>query len=354
MVVGPFRQFMKAIALPMVLLMLTATLSGCTGGDPDGGDGTDGIDMETLNQMIEDNLEDFLNNTSVTVNQDFHYYNNTTNEIDNTDNSVSNINGSGVGSASTMQMFTVSWSLENFVDDPGDWMLTNDYSQGSSNGENDSGGNGSGSGSGGDNTLLFARSYNGYVIEFRLTCEEYLNYYSYDEDDWRQYLVDNYGYSSDEIDDTANWIKQQIEYAGAYYNIDAFQQCIYNVNYMIENRVILYEIDLEVGQAMRFLVNGPYVTVDINCDDGYGTGLGNGTSTVYIGGQANCTITGSTALIWRMENLGPITDENGETVVINDKEWIEYGAIPYHQVSPENFAVYFTMYNVEVYDLDSE
>ncbi|MEO2222258.1 MAG: hypothetical protein ABGX29_05005 [Candidatus Poseidoniia archaeon] len=69
---------MKAIALPMVLLMLTATLAGCTGGDPDGGDGTDGIDLETLNQLIEDNLEDFLNNTSVTVNQDLHYYNNTT------------------------------------------------------------------------------------------------------------------------------------------------------------------------------------------------------------------------------------------------------------------------------------
>jgi len=78
MVVGPIRQSMKAIALPMVLLMLTATLAGCTGGDPDGGDGTDGIDLETLNQLIEDNLEDFLNNTSVTVNQDFHYYNNTT------------------------------------------------------------------------------------------------------------------------------------------------------------------------------------------------------------------------------------------------------------------------------------
>ena len=85
MVVGPFRQFMKAIALPMVLLMLTATLAGCTGGDPDGGDGTDGIDLETLNQLIEDNLEDLLNNTSVTVNQDFHYYNNTTYVVDDSE-----------------------------------------------------------------------------------------------------------------------------------------------------------------------------------------------------------------------------------------------------------------------------
>jgi hypothetical protein len=35
--------------------------------------------------MIEDNLEDFLNNTSVTVNQDFHYYNNTTYVIDDSE-----------------------------------------------------------------------------------------------------------------------------------------------------------------------------------------------------------------------------------------------------------------------------
>jgi hypothetical protein len=302
--------------------------------------------------MIEDNLEDFLNNTSVTVNQDFHYYNNTTTINENTDNSVSNINGSGVGSASTMQMFTVSWSLENFVDDPGDRMLTT-YPQGSSNGANGSGGNGSGSG--GDNTLLFARSYNGYVIEFRLTCEEFLNYYSYDEEDWSQYLVDNYGYSSEEIDNTAQWIEEQIHNAAEYYNdVDAFDQCNYYNDWVEEDRVILYEIDLEVGQAMRFLVNGPYVTVDINCDDGYGTGIGNGTSTAYIGGQANCTITGSTELFWRTEMLGYITDENGETVVINGKEWVDYGAKPHNQVTPENFAVYFTMYNVEVYDLDSE
>lgn len=65
----------------MVLLMLTASLAGCTSGDPDG-DGGIGIDTDTLNQMIEDNLQDFINNTTVTVNQEIHYHNNTTYVID--------------------------------------------------------------------------------------------------------------------------------------------------------------------------------------------------------------------------------------------------------------------------------
>ncbi len=57
---------MRAVAIPMILLMLSASLAGCTSGDPDGDDNS-GIDMEILNQMIDDNLQDFINNTSVTV-----------------------------------------------------------------------------------------------------------------------------------------------------------------------------------------------------------------------------------------------------------------------------------------------
>ncbi|MDE0913528.1 MAG: hypothetical protein OR993_06380, partial [Candidatus Poseidoniales archaeon] len=58
---------MRAIALPIVILMLTATFAGCVGGDPDGDDSS-GIDMDALNQMIDNHLQDFINNTSVTVN----------------------------------------------------------------------------------------------------------------------------------------------------------------------------------------------------------------------------------------------------------------------------------------------
>ena len=75
---------MRAVAIPMILLMLSASFAGCTSGDPDG-DGISGIDMEILNEMIDDNLQDFINNTSVTVNQEIHYHNNTTYIVDDGD-----------------------------------------------------------------------------------------------------------------------------------------------------------------------------------------------------------------------------------------------------------------------------
>ena len=78
---------MRIIAPMMILIMMTSTLAGCTGGDPDGG-GNDEIDMDILNQLIDDNLQDFINNTTITVNN--HYHNNSTITNDNTDNSVSN------------------------------------------------------------------------------------------------------------------------------------------------------------------------------------------------------------------------------------------------------------------------
>ena len=86
---------MKSKAILMALAMMTTALAGCTGTD-----GVTEVDEDALNELIQDNLQDFINNTTVVVNQDFHYHNNTT--IDNTDNSVSNVNGSGtaVGSSS--------------------------------------------------------------------------------------------------------------------------------------------------------------------------------------------------------------------------------------------------------------
>jgi hypothetical protein len=47
---------MRIIAPMMILIMMTSTLAGCTGGDPDGG-GNDNIDMDVLKQLIDDNLQ---------------------------------------------------------------------------------------------------------------------------------------------------------------------------------------------------------------------------------------------------------------------------------------------------------
>jgi hypothetical protein len=60
----------------MILIMMTSTLAGCTGGDPDSGGE---IDSDALNDLIDANMQDFINNTTITVNQEIHnhYYNNT-------------------------------------------------------------------------------------------------------------------------------------------------------------------------------------------------------------------------------------------------------------------------------------
>ena len=68
---------MRIIAPMMILIMMTSTLAGCTGGDPDAG-GNDEIDMDILNQLIDDNLQDFVNNTSVEVTNNYYEVDNST------------------------------------------------------------------------------------------------------------------------------------------------------------------------------------------------------------------------------------------------------------------------------------
>ena len=96
---------MKTKVALLTLILVSSTLAGCTG-DPDGG-GNDEIDSDALQDLFDEHFQDFLNNTTITVNN--HYHNNTTISSTSTDNSVSNINGSGIGSDSVMNMFTVSW-----------------------------------------------------------------------------------------------------------------------------------------------------------------------------------------------------------------------------------------------------
>ena len=109
---------MRIIAPMMILIMMTSTLAGCTGGDPDGG-GNDEIDMDILNQLIDDNLQDFINNTTITVEN--HYHNNTT--IINNDNSQNNFTGTSSGSfngnmslGGEIQVIDLFFSLDTLMD----------------------------------------------------------------------------------------------------------------------------------------------------------------------------------------------------------------------------------------------
>ena len=59
---------MRIVAPMMILIMMTSTLAGCTGGDPDSGGE---MDTDAINDLIDQNLQDFINNTTITVNQKF-------------------------------------------------------------------------------------------------------------------------------------------------------------------------------------------------------------------------------------------------------------------------------------------
>ena len=83
---------MKAHAATFALLMIASSLAGCTTA------GTDGVpevtlDDEDIETFLDDYFQDFVNNSSVVINQEIHYHNETTvNEGD--DSSVRHYNGS--------------------------------------------------------------------------------------------------------------------------------------------------------------------------------------------------------------------------------------------------------------------
>jgi hypothetical protein len=81
----------------MALVLVSSALAGCTG-DPDGGGG-DEIDSDALQDLFDEHFQDFLNNTTITVNN--HYHNNTTvvnHHYDNTNhyNNTTTVEGGDV------------------------------------------------------------------------------------------------------------------------------------------------------------------------------------------------------------------------------------------------------------------
>ena len=331
---------MMTRAVSMVLLMIASALAGCASGDPDG-DGDMGIDTDMLNDLIEDNLQDFINNTSVTVHQEIHYHNNTTNNIDDSDNSVSNYNGTGSLTDTTMYMFTISWDREALLPfDPYNDLISLFDAVGDNHSEMPDQN---------DPTLLFERSYNGQMVELRLTCMEYLSFSQFDQYSWELWLEDNYGYGpSGEASQVSGDLDYWHDNGEFRYVIEDY--CGVNIE-SPTHREILFEIELEQGQAMSIQVIPSYVEVDLNCEDGYGTGIGNGTATTYLGGQSVCTITGSTEGYWEMRVDDWVYDENGsrlEAYSTNYYDWY----VRYMYMAPSNFAIYFTMHDVEVYELE--
>ena len=354
---------MKIKAALLTLVLVSGSLAGCTG-DPDEG-GNDEFDSEALQDLIDQNLQDFINNTSVTVYQEIHhhYHNNTT--IDNTDNSVSNVNGSGAGSDSIMQMFTVNWNHADDIQiiDYGSKIVTlNDTLQQTS----------------GEPNLLYALVYNGNLIEFRdVNCEQFYSYGQPSDNYWEDWLEDNYGYESG-----LSTAAQQLEnfwrnnaYWGSSSNpVNAngesvSQQCFFNTENTYHYPTV-FQIQLSVGQALDFMSLPNLHDITLECDDGYSGSVGN-----YLGGQANCTVSGIAEIEsyhhydWGSVGTNSGGNNNSSSAgsdLSNIPDWWfyeywyffensrEYDGAETYSYTPLEFAVYYTTYFVEVYDLDSE
>ena len=72
----------------LALVLVSGSLAGCAG-DPDEGGG-DEFDSDALQDLFDEHFQDFLNNTTITVNN--HYYNNTTYVIDDSvTNDITNV-----------------------------------------------------------------------------------------------------------------------------------------------------------------------------------------------------------------------------------------------------------------------
>ena len=132
----------------LALVLVSSTLAGCTG-DPDGG-GNDEIDSDALQNLFDEHFEDFINNTTITVNN--HYHNNTTYVVDDGDysNTVNNeynnttnvdggevnnyyeeydysqdnysfggngVGGNGSGSAGTLYLLDIQFTLADLMPD---------------------------------------------------------------------------------------------------------------------------------------------------------------------------------------------------------------------------------------------
>jgi hypothetical protein len=102
---------MKTTTILIAITILTTGLAGCTG-DPDGG-GNDEFDAETLQGMIESGLQDFMNNTTVEITNNYY-----TNETSTTTN---NVNGSGGVSSSSLHALSGT--------DPGESSFVVTYSE---------------------------------------------------------------------------------------------------------------------------------------------------------------------------------------------------------------------------------
>lgn len=302
----------------MVLLMLTASLAGCTSGDPDG-DGGIGIDTDTLNQMIEDNLQDFINNTTVTVNQEIHYHNNTS-HIDNSESNMNigngNTGGNGSTGSSIIQVIRIHEEFNPALTDVGAIQLIE------------------------DGVLQFpaigfapTMTYltNGTSISMSFTCEEFYNARNFlDSNDWENWARYELGLSWS----NADRLGEDIYYDLQDFWDEAEEYCRINNGGYDSNYGNLFSMQLQEGEAISFtqLTNRHHSSFrwNLTCVDGYTESgswysIDNGQ---FIGGWADCEFVGlyywTTSTGWSEISLNYDYDEGSYIYPDYVPEWYHY------------------------------
>ena len=295
---------MKTRAVSMVLLMIASALAGCTSGDPDG-DGELGIDTDVLNQMIEDNLQDFINNSSVTVHQTIHYHNNTTYVVDDGDYSTTN-----------------NAHFNNTTNVDGGEVVNNNYDQSNNSWNIGSGSGGNGTMSGsimqvqriqdsasyqtedfGNNTFILdgilqypaigiapdlIYTIGSTTISLTLTCNEYYNAYNRMNDAaWADWLHYEEGINYND----AHQIGYEIQNDIYHLTDEAEQYCMFGSNDQVSFSSEMLEIELSMGEAMQFIDITGYWNWNISCDDGYFANGNRYNSGGLLGGWSDCTFT---------------------------------------------------------------
>ena len=356
----------------LALILVSGSLAGCAG-DPGEGGG-DEFDSEALQDLIDENLQDFMNNTSITVNNHYHNnttvvnndyntnndYNNTTNVDGGEINNYNQYNGSGVGLGSVVQVFRTVWSHDGQYE-PSDIgsrdVIVNGIVQVPVPPHQE------------DDNSTFIYTLNGNTFSLSMTCEEFANarYQMYDYDYWEPWLGQTYGGDSSSIRSIAQMIFYDI-YDLAYIVDDGYcftKSQPYDWHY--ENHYYtLFEISINEGEAVEFLSLPNVHNMTIDCVDGFHGTSSNSTffqESDLIGGHSDCTIRGNTRIDTRYTyNSTPIANGSGPSLEppswFTRPYWYVFHSFPesYYLglITPTDFLVYFRMHYVEVYDLDSE
>ena len=305
----------------LALVLVSSSLAGCTG-DPGEGGG-DEFDSEALQDLFDEHFQDFLNNTTITVNN--HYYNNTTYVVDDGDYSS-----------------TTNIEYNNTTINEGDETSTNNYHNQTeydysalnySLGGGVMGGNGSGGGTvflldmeftlesvvpdynavdHRNNTIDYSYAYYDYLTNsertdvFTIQCSDY-------------YLVGSE--STNNSTQVSYWVDNS-NYWNAW--LDQYNQTIAN---MLQEAAHHYYTDNSTG------TNGYHVRMA--CDENYDTGYGFSDLLLFeipipagvaLSGFYDNYFQGLEEYVWRYENYNHANLASGgySHDGYGDMEWSEY------------------------------